>query len=318
MTELCCPEHGIHQWLLGAARTLSFQDLDDQEIFDRLQVLTTNVRRNVPDREINDSIAKVRGTDSQAAGGQRLLKPRFEPETLARLASEVRTSVDSAYLARRSKFTPHNRSPAGFLHKLYRPGEKIIVFDVLESQGCHLWEHPGLGGDFSTLDYLSRGRFGVWYLCNPVDGEAHWNPREGKWSWRSEEAITSFRYAVIESDEADPGLWLAAVVQLPLPIAAIYSSGKRSIQVLARVDADSKNQWDKIVRREWAPILVRLGADYGALSGVRLSRLPGCWRGETGKLQELLYLDDEPDETPIIDKPLRDPDTLRATRASNL
>jgi regulatory protein RepA len=168
------------------------------------------------------------------------------------------------------------------------------------------------------LDYLSRGRFGVWYLCNPVDGEAHWNPREGKWSWRSEEAITSFRYAVIESDEADPGLWLAAVVQLPLPIAAIYSSGKRSIQVLVRVDADSKSQWDEIVRREWAPILVRLGADYGALSAVRLSRLPGCWRGQTGKLQELLYLDDEPDETPIIEKPLRDPDAIRTTWASNL
>jgi hypothetical protein len=99
MTEPCCPQHGIHQWLLGAARKLSFQDLGDQEIFERLQILTANVRRNVPGKEINDAIAKVRGTASQAARGQGHPKPRFEPETLVRLASDVGVSVDYAYLA---------------------------------------------------------------------------------------------------------------------------------------------------------------------------------------------------------------------------
>jgi len=46
--------------------------------------------------------------------------------------------------------------------------------------------------------------------------------------------------------------------------------------------------------------LCTLGADPKALTAVRLSRLPQCMRGETGKLQELLYLD--PDATEL--KPL--------------
>lgn len=38
---------------------------------------------------------------------------------------------------------------------------------------------------------------------------------------------------------------------------------------------------------------VPLGADPQALTAVRLTRLPGCWRGETNEIQRLLYF--EPD-----------------------
>src|SRR5262249_46807510 len=150
-------------------------------------------------------------------------KPHCEPETLERLAGQRPDSIDVEYLRLRSKFTLHNRTPAGFLHKLYRAGEKVVLFDVFESQGCEIWEHPSLVADLSTLTPLQQGCLGVWFLANPSDGEFHWNPREDKSSRRSEESITSFRYAVVESDAADPATWLRASVQLPLPISAIYS-----------------------------------------------------------------------------------------------
>jgi hypothetical protein len=229
-------------------------------------------------------------------------KPIFRPEKLTEIAGRLREIVDKEYLAMRSKFTPWNRSPAGFLHKLYQPGERIVVFDVFQSQGCAVWQHPGLVGNFSTLDYLQSGRFGVWYLCNPVDGQYHWNPREQKISRRSEEAITSWRYAVMETDQADPQLWLKALVQLPLPISAIYSSGGKSIHTLVYVQADSKGEWDRVIRHELGPILICLGADPGALSAVRLTRLPNCRREQTGQIQELLYLDNDPDAVPIAQK----------------
>jgi hypothetical protein len=141
----------------------------------------------------------------------------------------------------------------------------------------------------------------VWFLSNPVDGEFHWNPRKQKNSRRSEESVTSWRYAVLESDKAPSHLWLKALVQLPIPIAAIYTSGKRSVHSLVRVDATSKVDWDSMVCGELAPLLVPLGACSGSLSAVRLTRLPNCIRGQTGRLQQLLYLDPDPDGEPIIE-----------------
>jgi hypothetical protein len=245
-------------------------------------------------------------------------KPEFKPEILSRVAGNLEGDVDAEYLRLRSKFTLHNRTPAGFLHKLYQPGEKVVVFDVFESQGCEVWTHPGPAGDLSTLNYLRKGCFGTWYLIQPTDGEFHDNPREGKISRRSEESVTVWRYCVIESDQADPGHWLRALVQFPLPIAAVYSSGGKSIHALVRIDAPSKADWDGLVRGVLGPALVSLGADLAALSAVRLSRLPNCMRGETGALQQLLYLDDDPDDTPICRKPRRDPDTLRTAWETTL
>jgi hypothetical protein len=314
MSELCCPEHGIHLWIMSAARRLSFRNLSDFEIFEWIHALTRNARRHVPASEILKAITKVRGTDVSRLGDHCpaiVAKPTYQREALERLSSRHPQVVDGAYLGLRSKFTCWNRSPAGFLHKLFRKGERVIVFTDFYSQGQALWLHPGPVGNLSTLDRFRTGEQNVWFLSNPVDGRYYPNPREGgKESRRSEEAITWWRYAVIESDQADPKTWLRALVQLPLPISAIYSSGGKSIHALVRIDACSKLEWDRLVAT-LKPALVRLGADPAALSAVRLSRLPNCVRGETGALQELLYFDDDPDDAPICRKPRRDPDSLR-------
>ena len=233
-------------------------------------------------------------------------KPQYQPDKLQELASKIEHAITPEWLEAHSKFTCWNRSPAGFLHKLYRLGEHIVVFKVFESQGCDVWEHPGITGDLSTLDHLQPGcPEGVWFTINPVDGEFHWNPRDKKESRRSEESVVSWRYLVVESDNAPADLWLKVLVQLPLRISAIYSSGGSSIHALVRVDAESKAAWDEIVRRKLAPILVPLGADPRAMTAVRLSRLPNCIRGETKQLQRLLYINDHPDKTPIYNSPLR-------------
>jgi len=44
---------------------------------------------------------------------------------------------------------------------------------------------------------------------------------------------------------------------------------------------------------------VTLGADPGALSAVRLTRLPQAMRGQ--RLQRLLYLNPDPDGRPIVE-----------------
>jgi len=161
-----------------------------------------------------------------------------------------------------------------------------IIFDVQEA-------HVEVVGRVLTSIFYKGG-----FLTNPGDGLYHPNMREqNKLSRRSEESVTSWRYMVVESDVADPEDWLRAVVQLPLQIVAIYTSGGKSIHLLVRVDAGSKTEWDEI-KNELKPVLVTLGADPAALTAVRLSRLPQCWRGD--KMQELLYLSPDADGTPII------------------
>jgi hypothetical protein len=260
-------------------------------------------------------------------------------------------AVDEEFVKARSPLCPETQTPASFLQRLYRPGERVLVFDAFESQGLHVCECVESPYDARSLDHLVNGfKDGIWFLCNPVDGKWHPNPRlGGKRSRRSEESVTAWRYMVLESDEAEARDWLAVLVQLPLRIAAIYSSGGRSIHGLVRLDASSKADWDAKARR-LKPLMTILGADPGSITAVRLTRLPGCYRmqegppgrkrpfvtkrwvdeplefdeagdpiwmplrrGEApaenlwtgGNLQELLYLNPEPDMTPIRKRPTR-------------
>ena len=294
-------------------------------------------------------------SSSPRARGARIARQRrpetpFKPETLERITAKL-PEADFEFVRARSPICPETQSPATFLHHLYRPGEKVIVFDVFKSQGRHVcdWVEPPY--DTRCLDHLRNGcRNGVWFKCNPVDGKYHPNPRfGGKLSRRSEESVTSWRYLMVESDKAAPGPWLAALVQMPLRIAAIYSSGRRSIHVLIRMDASSKADLDAKAAK-LKPMLIVLGADPKGMKAVQLTRLPGCYRDQEGppgpkmipvpkrlvdeplefdvagnpiwtpkpepppppnlwtggKLQELIYLNPEPDLEPICRKPTRE------------
>ena len=105
---------------------------------------------------------------------------------------------------------------------------------------------------------------------------------------------------MLESDVAKPSLWLAALAQLPLPIAAVYTSGGKSIHALIRMSAGSKAEFDSLTE-EIKPALVTLGADSAAMTAVRLTRLPCCRREEEHTMQTLIYLNGDPDETPLCE-----------------
>jgi len=241
----------------------------------------------------------------------KITTPVYQPKKLISVASRLAAvQIDDDYFIARSPFTTWNRSPAGFLHKLFREGERVVVFDVFKSQGCALWQCPGLTGDFTTLNFLANEHKNVWFLCNPVDGEwreierlkGEYNP-SGR-TRRAEENVTNFRYCIVESDEAPRELWLKALARLPLPIVSVVDSAGSSIHALFRIDAESKAHWDELVHTTYKYALVTLGADPGALTAVRLTRLANCFRGEKAKLQRLLYLNDQPDETPICERPV--------------
>jgi len=306
MTEIRpCPEHGIHQWLLSSARLLSFGELSDQEICDRLYQLTRNVRRHVPDREIVDAIKRVRQANCEAHACPALTQTTFVPEALARVAAQL-PPVDESYLLARSPIDPRTVNSDVFLRAIFRPGEKVIIFSDEFSQGQLLWNAENPRARELLCSFATGKRRGVWFLTNPVDGLYHDNPRQGTLSRRSEEAITSWRHMILESDEAPPGQWLSLLCQIRARTLAIYSSARKSLHSLLLLQGiGTKADWDAAVReRGVLSTMCALGACRGSLRAVQLSRLPGCRREETGRIQELLFLNSNPQGIPISQLPI--------------
>jgi hypothetical protein len=273
----------------------------DLPIQDALRLLLEWNKQCRPPWSQSELIHKLNGAaarlhrDSLEDGDRHSLaatKTVFDPDYLAQIASLVSAPI-LPLLDQKSAQPPKSVNSHMFLRLLYAPNEKVLIFTRQESQGQCVWSHES---DAACIP--QSGPDGVWYLAQPVDGTWHPNPREClKLSRRSEESVTAWRYFVVESDEADRDQWLRALVQLELRIAAIYTSGKRSIHALCRADRESKHTLDARIE-EIKPELVRLGADPKCLTAVRLTRLPGCWRGSAK--QELLYVNPNPTTTPII------------------
>lgn len=233
---------------------------------------------------------------------ERPVRPDYDAGELKRMAEPWNGVVSSVWLANRSVVDPFDLDAAGFLKLMYPEGERVLVFTDQRSQGQALW----------PVDAVPvRGAEGVWFLPQPVDGQYHPNPRstgkdgKPKSSRRSMESITAWRYMLLESDEADMRDWLGLLVKMPLRIAAIYSSGGRSVHALIRLDKKTKSGWDaeKAALEPCLNLLCVAGVDMKAITAVRLSRLPQCWRGR--KRQKLFYVNPDPPVRPLIEMPER-------------
>ena len=231
---------------------------------------------------------------------------QFDSAKLANLAAQgPKPSNWRHWLWERSPKRPPAMNAFAFLKYAFRPGEIVLLFDEFESRTPRWTVRISDPMDCTLPAGLREGGKGegIWFLAAPVDGQFHPNPRSsGRLSCRSEESVTDWRHAVLESDQAPAETWLPAIVQLPLKIVAIYTSGSRSIHVLINVGARTKEEWDACIKPLKRPLAV-LGCDPGALSAVRLTRLPGCRRPRKNGFQQLLYLNPEPAETLLADLP---------------
>jgi hypothetical protein len=304
------PTHGIHlPWLPSTARRLRNAGCNADQSFSRIKELVTDARREVSDNEIKDAVALVFRTDPETIAPAITLARRtsFDLDSLRAFARRAPAELGEDFFIVRSKY-PVDRSPLFALSKLYAPGEKILIFDKFRSQGQFLWQHAGGQINFAALptwlvnNTRSAGdRNGSWFLSAPVDGRSHPNPRTSTMSRRSEESVIRYPCIVLENDVAPRDLWLKALALLPLPIAMVTDSGGAGYHALIRSGATCKADWEANVA-QIADVVITLGADPGALSAVRLTRLPNCWREKTQRWQRLLYLNDDDDDTPLVER----------------
>jgi hypothetical protein len=305
-----CPEAGagVHPWLFKVARYLHRYHTPE-EICHILEKQAAHCGRRLEPHEIPDAVGNsepCQWEPSEKTASERRAEwlenptcqrvPEFNPLATIDAAARIPIEITPEWLKAHSPLSVRC-STREFLERFFQPQEKALVFSDYKSQG-HLWPDKVDIERWSMIPWFE----GTWFLCNPVDGLSHFNPRLGKNSRRSAESVTSFRYGVLECDQQPREkwrpIWLKILAGLELPIVAITDSAGSSDHAIVCGDCSSKEDWDQRKREKLRP-LVPLGADDGALSAVRLTRLPGAHRGE--RLQELLYLNPDADGTPIYE-----------------
>jgi hypothetical protein len=217
-------------------------------------------------------------------------KRPYSAEDARKVAARVKSKIIPEWLVERSPFSVDDLSPGEVLSQLFKPEEQVIVFVGTQRTQGHIWQsgRPGLRE--------IRHPEGAWFQNQPVDGK--WRrKKDGRLTRRSSDCVTDWRFMVLESDVVQEEAWLRILVQLPLPICAIYSSGGKSVHALIEIGASSKEHWHHRTA-EWKSVLIRLGADAQSLSSLRNTRLPQAWRGN--RLQRLLYLNPSPTTSPIF------------------
>lgn len=263
--------------------------------------------------------------------------PELDAELAARFAAGCPRDITRDFLRRVSPIgipaEPH-KWPELFLDALYPHRDRVLIFTKFASQGQFLRViheknyalHPVPGRKAHPVPSLpDRGEDGVWFLASPVEGVWKENPtmtdpRTGapKIGRRHAACCTAFPFAVLESDVIPEPQWLRILARLRDDIAAIYTSGGKSIHALIRLHPTPKSaEQFNAHRRSLIERLVPLGADRAALTAVRLTRLPGAVRlsklapgasvATPGHaLQSLLYLNPTPSPgIRICDMPLR-------------
>lgn len=187
---------------------------------------------------------------------------------------------------------------------LYQPGEQINLVTEFaatkDGQGRVKASPRGRGKTTERNALVARfeqggtdsSDAGAWIRMNPIDGKGI-----------ADANVTAFRFALLESDTLPVDLQLSLFARLPLPIAAILSSGGRSFHAWVRVDARDAAEYRCTVSRV-LELVGKFGVDGKNKNPSRLSRLPGARRliGAVGDgVQRLVYLNPQPEQRRILE-----------------
>ena len=127
------------------------------------------------------------------------------------------------------------------------------------------------GASLETVIGKYEHAAGAWIRFNPLDGNGVHN-----------ENVTDFRYALVESDSMDVEAQNGLIRQLNLPVAVLVHSGGKSLHAIIKIDAPNLKEY-----RERVDYLYDICHKNGMEIDIqnknqsRLSRMPGCIRGES-------------------------------------
>lgn len=292
---------GCHTALLGVATRGVLVGVTDEQIFSDLR---RHIRgeRTVTDREILDAIARAR-KDSDPSGASRVFTPppsaKVKPEYLQSVIGAGR-GIGEPELLERSKIKPDGDAINDgllLLETLYGPDDVLFLGERFSTtvRTVRDWiEFIGKNGS-RDLPHI---------IPNPLTGNQH-TRADGGLSYRCDNAVRAFRFAMVEFDNLSRDDQLAFWAAIPLPVAALIDSGGKSIHGWIKLPASIRTaaDWQRYVENDlYQRLLIPLGVDPACRNEARLSRFPGHYRADKGAFQRLLYLDPDPPPGPILSR----------------
>lgn len=199
--------------------------------------------------------------------------------------------IDPSWIENQEVKTPDKWHPGKelkkYLETLFEPSETvgIVVQSRLDTEkGKYIPRNAGMsfnvaelleklsasGDDIGAVigDYDKAA--GAWVRFNPLDGKGMKNAN-----------VTEYRYALVESDTLDIEKQNALIRELELPVAVLVHSGGKSLHAIVKIDAPDYTEYQKRVNYLYS-ICQKNGMeiDRQNKNPSRLSRLPGCVRGD--------------------------------------
>ena len=173
-------------------------------------------------------------------------------ETLFEPTETIGYVMQSRYDEERDKYIPSGKGTYS-----------LTAGEILEKISKHGDDLGASLGDYNR-------KAGAWIRFNPLDGQGVSNKN-----------VSELRYALVESDSLDVEKQAQIIRDLELPVAVLMYSGKKSVHAIVRIDAADYKEYQARVDKLYS-ICAKNGlqVDTQNKNPSRLSRLPGCERGD--------------------------------------
>ena len=281
-----CPQTGggVHYWILGAARRLSFQISDPDKIASMLREQVQDCGRFVPEREIAEAVGKVLGSPLKMRSS--FLDPRFY--SAERILDRDRIDEIAAGGLNLEELTAMSPDPVdigaeGYIDALWGDDELI----------CAATGHPGTAETRHRSDWRGMLEHTSHIVPSPMSSIAGTN-LQGKTSPRCLDNTGPRRFLVIEGDSTTRDEQAAVLLHLNKikPLALVVDSAGKSLHGWFPT-------WDETEEKveRFHNYACSIGGDPATLTRCQLVRTPGgLRRGATGQLdarQEVKFFNQE-------------------------
>lgn len=290
--------HGCHQKILSVSSLGHRANVAPEVVFRDIRNHIPIGLRIVDDSEITKTIERAFGSTLSNPSRMNVHPSpeltRMSEELIAErlLPGRKWTTVDIF----RSSPIPFTNIPSEmairFLRTLFQPSDYLFIGEEREL-GI-------LGKNIKTVEEwiqeVSAGNpLCEFFVVNALTGQQG-ETKDGKPSFRCDNCVRDFRYALVEFDtlsfEDQVAFWAIS----DLPVAALIHSGHKSIHGILDVSCQNSVEWKEKVNSLYLS-LVAWGADQACKHPSRFSRMPGQTNSKYKNPQTLMYLTDNPSVT---------------------
>ena len=291
-----CPSagSGVHPWIMSCASRAALAGLSPEDA--ESAILQAMTRQPSPSTEVASAIHKA-----YAEHGTGSMQAKYRPRHVASIKPKPLPMTAQAFVRKGEGADESDWWEASPVRIDWEPGPRdaIVLLDVLYPRDAYLFCGERYGTTVRTAgEWRERFAHGEplppHVIPNPMSGHEGLT-EEGKPSFRCDNTVATYRYAVAEFDVMDKASQLEFWWGFrSAPIAALIDSGGKSIHAWLRVDCPDRATWERDVEATlFGKVLVPLGCDPQCKNESRLSRLPGYYRRDKCAWQRLLYLNPE-------------------------